>query len=199
MNKANSKSPMYLLYPKEYPTFTTGIIEMTKEELQQIGMFYDSDYMCYNFFIPLGLEFGDDATLNTLLNVDQKIKMLTNTFMSELFPTETMSYTSLVRDSFVPEDSNIVPYKRIKVGIMNNYDHDKKKLKLNINLNTKNGEVKHIVEMDELRKEFKYGCKARFEIFIDKFWISKNTNRIKGVKSRDCGCTMICKTITIVE
>ncbi len=200
INYIKSNSPMYMLYPKEYPTFTTGIIEMTKGGLQQIGMFRNSDIQCCQFFIPIGVEFGDNATLNTLSNVDQKIKTLANTFMTSVFPKEIMNYNFIVRDSVVLEDDeNQVPYKRIKVNILNDYDYDTKKLKLNINLITQKGETKHIVDMNELRKEFKYGCKARFEIFIDKFWISKNSKNYKGTISRDCGCSMICKTITIVE
>jgi hypothetical protein len=200
-NKTNNKGQIFMVFPRTYPTFMTGIIEMKKGGLNKIGLYREHDYQCTKFFIPLGEEFGDTKTLDILSNIDEQNKISIKKFMLEQFPNNQMFYHNLARESYIPEDSQekCKKYKRMSVAIKNDYDPNTKKLKLNIDLIKKNGDKINITEMDVLRKEFKYGCKAMFEIYLDKFWISKVANCVYKQKERNCGCTLVCKTIIIVE
>jgi hypothetical protein len=180
---------MNIIYPNKYYMLPTEQFEMTHGGLPEIDKFHPYDVNCCKFFIPL----GNANNKKNLADVGLDIKKIVEENFNLVFPNEEIVLSGIFRTSVIGEE-----WYRTKVTIPHEYDYNTKSLKLNIDLVRKSGEKLHITDMNELRKEFKKGCTAKFELFVNKFWM-QHPRHVRGEKMRYCGYTLMCKTIIIVE
>lgn len=126
-------------------------------------------------------------------------------------PLNVLNYVPMVRLSQGPPEgavqegqSEYVPYKRIKVKFGTEYNKDKdenepNKLTTALFLGDKE-EPEDLTYPTDYEKYFKYGCTARFVLQINKFWVKRQVEKVKGgQKPRDCGFNIKVLQIVITK